>query len=195
MDKLRLYNVSDEYINFLRNFDKRVFSNKEEDRCKERKYLGIVLSINNFNYFVPLSSPKDSDYLYIENVKTIRKSIIPIMRIVAEGENGNDELKGTLKFSNMIPIPYSALLDYDLENEPDENYKILVLKELSFIFSNKKTIIRNAKVIHNQKTKNMNNIGYIKDTVNFKLLEQKCIEYEALQQIKDTKDTASPIEE
>jgi protein AbiQ len=52
MDKLRLYNVSDDYIRYLRNFDKKVFSNKEESRKKERKYLGIVLRVNDFKYYI-----------------------------------------------------------------------------------------------------------------------------------------------
>lgn len=57
---MKLYAVSDEYINYLRNFDKRVYDNKEEIRKATRKYLGIVLKINNLNYYIPMSSPKKS---------------------------------------------------------------------------------------------------------------------------------------
>ena len=142
----------------------------------------MVLQINNLNYFVPLSSPKESDYIVNCGKKEIRKSIIPIIRIVIKDKLGNDELKGTLKFSNMIPIPNCALLDYDVESEQDEDYKILILKELSFIFDNTDNIIKHAKVIHTQKTKKYN-INYLKDTVNFKSLEQKCREYENTEQI------------
>lgn len=182
MSELKLYNVMDEYITYLRKSDKKVFSNKEEDRLKERKYAGIVLTIKEFKYFVPLSSPKDSDYELINNEKQIRKSIIPIMRIVAKNVLGEYELKGTLKFSNMIPVPECALINYDVEKEKNENYKILVIKELSFIFSNSKQIIKNAQVIYNQKTNNFKN-GYLKQTVDFLLLEVKSKEYQEAKEI------------
>lgn len=178
MGKLKLYNVVDEYIDYLRNFDRKVFSNKE-DRRQERKYLGVVLKINDFNYFVPLSSPKDSDYILDGKKRIIRKSIVPIMRMIVKDSLGNEELKGTLKFSNMIPIPDIALINYDLEEEEDKNYRILILKELSFINKNTEKIIKNALVIYNQKSKNLN-INYLKDSVDFKLLEIKCRDFEKI---------------
>jgi len=196
MRKLKLYHVLDDYINYLRKFDRKVFLNKEEERRKERKYLGTVLHIHNFKYFVPLSSPKESDYILIDGKKEIRKSIIPIMRIVVKDKSGNDELKGTLKFSNMIPVPDRALIKYDLKNEVDEDYKILLTKEIFFINSNSVSIMKNAQVIYTQKTKKYT-INYLKDTVEFPLLEEKCEEYENLkqsiekshQQIAAAKDT------
>ena len=45
---------------------------KEDKRRVMRKYLGIVLTINEINYYIPMSSPKRSDYKENE----IRKSII-----------------------------------------------------------------------------------------------------------------------
>jgi len=178
--KLRLYNVLDQYIDYLRQFDKKVLLTKDEDRIKDRKYLGTVLTtINNFNYFVPLSSPKETDYEILSTgEKIIRKSIIPIMRIISKDNFGEKELKGTLKFSNMIPIPDIALVDYDVQKENDETYKILILKELDFIKDHEDIIINNARVIYNQKINNYKNIKYLNSTVNFKLLEEKCKEYE-----------------
>ena len=39
----------------------------------------------------------------------LMKSIIPIIRIVVENRQSNLELKGTLKLSNMIPVPDNML--------------------------------------------------------------------------------------
>jgi protein AbiQ len=187
MDKLKLYNITDEYIDYLRKFEKKVFSNKQEDRLKERKYLGVILKVKKYNYFVPLSSPKDSDYKTDKNTKEflfdnngrkiIRKTVIPIMRIISKDINGYDELKGTLKFSNMIPVPECALVEYDVEKEKDENYKILILKELSFIFSNARKIINNGTKLYEQKISDNKNIPYLRNTVDFLLLEEKCLIY------------------
>ena len=55
---LKLYSLSDRYCNYLRNFDNKIYQNKETDRKHSRKYLGIVLNINNLNYYIPLSSLK-----------------------------------------------------------------------------------------------------------------------------------------
>ena len=178
MNKLKLYNITDKYIDYLRTFEKKVFSNKQEDRLKERKYLGVILNMEKYNYFVPLSSPKNSDYIFDNNgKKTIRKTVPPIMRIISKDINGHDELKGTLKFSNMIPVPECALVEYDVEKEKDENYKILILKELSFIFSNAKKIINNGTKLYKQKISGNKNIPYLENTVDFLLLEEKCLIY------------------
>ena len=85
-------------------------------RKHTRKYLGIVYTIKGYNYYIPLSSPKDSDYKLVNGKKVIRRSIIPIMRIVEKLSNGEFELKGTLRISHMIPVPYSELTLYDLDN-------------------------------------------------------------------------------
>ncbi len=59
--KLNLYSVNDKYIKYLRQFDDKIYDNKEGNRNHERKYVGIVLTINDFNYYIPMSSPKKSD--------------------------------------------------------------------------------------------------------------------------------------
>lgn len=170
---MKLYSVSDRYIRYLRKFDKRVYDNKEDTRTTSRKYLGIVLKINNLNYYIPMSSPKETDYKNNE----IRKSIIPIIRIISKEEiDGIPVLKGTLRISNMIPVPEKELILYNPKLEKDKNYKILIEKELDFIEKNDNMIKRFAKIIYNQKVKNYN-VSYIENVVDFKLLEQKCIEY------------------
>lgn len=170
---MKLYSVSDKYINYLRNFDRKVYDNKETTRKHTRKYLGIVLKINDFNYYIPMSSPKKSDY----KNKNIRKSIIPIIRIISNEEIGeNSVLKGTLRISNMIPVPDNELILYEPKLEKDKNYKILVEKELEFIGKNENLIKKYAKILYNQKNNNYN-VSYLANVVDFKLLEQKYFEY------------------
>jgi len=172
MKKLKLYTITNDYIEFLRIFDSKVMLNKNA----QRKYLGTVLSINNFNYFVPLSSPKDSDYMIENGIKKIRKDTITITRMVLENEQHEPELKGTLKFSNMIPAPDEVLTYYDINNERNKNYKILVIKELLFIHKNTEKIIKNAKILYTQKIKNYS-FNHLKFTIDFRLLEEKSLLY------------------
>jgi hypothetical protein len=56
--ELKLYEISEEYISYISTVEKNVFSSKENDRNHTRKYLGIVYSINGYNYYIPLSLPK-----------------------------------------------------------------------------------------------------------------------------------------
>lgn len=186
---IKLYTIDTSYIDFLRRDPKlqNVFDNKDDSGTFVRKYLGIVLHIGRYQYYVPLSSPKNSDYFFSGRVKTIRNSIIPIVRIVSENKNGLPELKGTLKFSNMIPVPNSALTYYDISKESDKDYKILVEKEYEFIKKNRGLILRNASVLYNQKTKEAELFpegtkkpGYLGSVIDFKYAEQAHDRYMSL---------------
>ena len=85
-------------------------------------------------------------------------------------------LKGTLRISNMIPVPDSELILYEPKYEKNKNYKILVEKELEFIDKNEDMIKKYASIIYNQKN-NGYEVSYIDNVVDFKLLEEKCREY------------------
>ena len=125
MGKIGIYSVSDRYIVFLRSDSRlqNVFDNKEGFRSHTRKYLGIVFMQDGFHYYIPFSSPKNSDYIIRQDgTREIRKSIIPIVRMTTtDTATGTLELKGTLKLSNMIPVPFSELTQYRISDEADLN--------------------------------------------------------------------------
>lgn len=73
MEEFKLYSVSDTYIDYLRDTCPNVYSNKLATRVHTRKYVGTVIRIENFNYYIPLSSPKESDYQKAGNDKVIKK--------------------------------------------------------------------------------------------------------------------------
>ena len=62
MEEFKVYSVSDAYISYLREHEPNVYSNKEDNRTHTRKYIGIVMDMNGFNYYIPMSSPKERDY-------------------------------------------------------------------------------------------------------------------------------------
>ena len=126
---MRLYSISDDYIEYLRKVFPRVYSNKIANRKHTRKYLGVVFKLNDFNYYIPLSSPKDAhDYITLNGKKVIRKDSIIVIRMVVKGT-----LKGTLQVGTMIPVPDKALIQYNLQDEQDISYKELVQDEIIFI--------------------------------------------------------------
>jgi len=101
----------------------------------------------------PFLPPKNSDYRMENGIRKICGSIISIVRITSKSSSGELELKGTLKLSNMIPVPASELTLYDMEHEPDLFYKSLIHKEMHFIRKNKNKIIQNAKILYKRKRK------------------------------------------
>ena len=68
---MRIVQIKDEYIEILRKSFPIVLDNKRFHRKHTRKYIGIVFSINNFQYYAPFSSPKIKDY---NNDGSIKKS-------------------------------------------------------------------------------------------------------------------------
>ena len=178
MEEFKLYSVSDDYVEWLRKEFPNVYSNKVNFRTHTRKYLGVVLQIGQYHYYVPMSSPKDSDYQIAGENRVIKKSIVPIIRIVVKNKDGEKELKGTLRISHMIPVPTSELELYDLEHELDSTYKDLVQNEMIFIRKHREKIISNAKVMYNQKASNDITAGYVKYALDFQVLETLCAAYE-----------------
>ena len=63
MDNLKLYEINANYITYLSAYAPHLFQNKKSGQKNERKYIGIVLQINGFDYFAPLSSFKDKHRL------------------------------------------------------------------------------------------------------------------------------------
>ena len=178
MKDLKIYSVSDKYIEYLRNDVPNVYSNKVDCRKHTRKYVGVVICIGKYNYYIPMSSPKDSDYQVAGENKVIKKSIVPIVRIVTKNKEGIKELKGTLRISHMMPVPDSELELYDMDADKDEEYKDLVKNEIIFIRKNKDKIIDYAKLIYKQKVSNDETAGYIKFALDYKLLEKLCDDFE-----------------
>ena len=177
MQEMKLCSISDEYIEFLREDFPNVYSNKETRRTHTRKYIGVVMQISEYLYYIPMSSPKDTDYQVAGDKKVIKKSIVPIMRMVIKNSKGEKELKGTLRFSHMIPVPETEVEWYDVEQEKDAKYKDLVQNEIIYIRKNQEKIRKSAKLIYKQKAEKIENAKYLNSVLDYKRLEEKCKEF------------------
>lgn len=148
--------------------------NKEQiERTYHRKYLGLIQEINGHKYFIPLSSPKPKDY----DVKTGNIHSDNLLTIyIRHGQ----KLYGTLRFNNMIPVPDSEIIPYDLNEEGDLKYKMIVLNELYFVRGNQDKIEKKAINLYKAKCKEKNqqqNNGKQKllaITLDFHKLEEHC---------------------
>lgn len=180
MEAFKIYSISDDYINYLRREYPNVYSNKVDTRVHTRKYIGIVLKIGKYNYYIPMSSPKPSDYQVAGSGKVIKKSIIPIMRIVIKNSRGEKELKGTIRISHMIPAPDSELELYDIKKETDILYKDLINNEMIYIRKHQDKIRLNAEIMYKQKKAQDQSAKYVQFALEFEELEKLCDKYQGL---------------
>ena len=125
MENLRLYRIDDKYIRYLKGSDSRVQNNKN----KRRPYVGVVLIVSNYRYFVPMESPKPNH----NNIKTGKH----IMKL-------DEGRLGLLGFNNMIPVHDSALISFDIDQEEDKQYAELLRRQISYINRRKVDILDKA---------------------------------------------------
>ena len=157
MEQLRIYRVQDHYVRYLQSVDSRVQHNKN----KRRPYVGIVLYVGEYRYFVPMESPKANH----ANIKP-GVHIMPL-------DHG---ALGLLGFNNMIPVPDSALILFDIDAEPDPEYAELLRRQAYFINRNKADIFNHASSTYYKAVKG-NNAFLNRICCSFKALEQAAGRY------------------
>lgn len=170
-NKLKWYVADKEYVNYLRTFDNKVENIDYNNKLKP--YIGILIEIDKFNYYVPISSSKEKHYKMSDSIDFIK--IIQDEKII-----------GVLNLNNMIPIndenvkqlKYKEIDEY--RNFKDEKEKRLYISFLNFELSliNKKMekIKHNAQELYDEKINNPNS-RISKRCCNFTLLEEKCRKY------------------
>ena len=162
--RLKFYNIDLEYIENLQKIDNKIPDTSKQNKKANRKFIGILLTINGINYVAPLSSPKKK-HLSMEDG-------IDFLKI----DNGT---LGIINFNNMFPVHNHLMTEIDISKENNPKYKILLTKQLTWCneIKNKKKILKNSKLLYN-----LIKIDLISEKVknrccNFKLLEEKAIEY------------------
>ena len=176
---IHLFSVSDEYISRLSTIDHRVLSNHENDRKHNRPYVGFLVFIEPFHYFLPLSSKDPRDYG--EDGK-LKPSTQTILRMVLQ----NGTFLAKVLLNNMIPVPLSQIQEISLNkharfsNQEDSNYGLLLIKEARWIDEHKDSIIKKANWVYRYKINEKNQAywsgrkipGFLKATVDFKKVEK-----------------------
>ncbi len=157
-----LYELDDNYIGYLRNFDKKVLSSKVGNRKYARKYVGILFNNKDIQYFIPLSSYKPEIYDNMYESLSLKKI-------------GN---MAVLRINNMIPVIDSVIHRIDFRQEKDEKYRILLQNEYRIIKVREREIRKDSRIVYfyrlNEENKDK---GLYKICCNFKLLEEKALQY------------------
>lgn len=161
---LKIVKVEPKYCDYLRKFDNKVSYNKFEKET--RPFVGILFVIDNFEYFAPLSSPK-TKHLKMKNT-------IDFFKLK------NGEL-GAVNFNNMIPVYSNNYELIDLDKIPltnaERKYQKLLREQLDWLNKNYIQIENKSSKLYNLYINNKLSLNIRKRCCNYKLLEEKCIEY------------------
>lgn len=159
MEALKIYRIDDRYVRFLRSRDHRVQDNKD----RRRPYVGVVLYVGSYRYFVPMESPKPNHV----NIKPGHH----IMKL----EGGS---LGLLGFNNMVPVPDAALVEFDIAAEPNAEYADLLRRQIYSINRSRSDVLDHAAKTYYQAVNGKNSF-YLRICCDFKKLEAACDQYRA----------------
>ena len=164
MDRLDFYTVNVDYVKFLQDaeIEKRGFSRVPNmaysEKYKPKFLCGIVLQVNNVDYYVPVTSfkqQKPDNFL-----------------IVAD----NGQTVSSLRFNYMFPIPKEAVTVRVIADEPDRAYRALLAQELRFCIRNQDTIRHLAERTYRRVLLGKD-FGLVANSCDFLFMEQKLTEY------------------
>ncbi len=162
---LRIVRVDSEYCDYLRKFDNKVMYNKSEKEL--RPFIGVLFKIDNYEYFAPLSSPKEKHRKMKNNIDFFK---------IKGGE------LGVMNFNNMIPVTSNFYTLIDLNKETltieESKYQKLLQEQLQWLNANYYQVKNKSFKLYQ-----LYNAGRLPEKIkmrccNFKLLEEKCLEYD-----------------
>lgn len=164
MGKLNFYTVDLGYVEYLKKSEqeKRGFSripNMDYGNQRKPKFLcGVVLQVNNMDYYVPVTSYKQQkpDNFLIKAA--------------------NGQVVSSLRFNYMFPVPDGLISERVIANEPDRAYRTLLSQELRYCIKNQETIQHLAERTYKRVLLGKNP-GLIVNSCDFKLLEQAYCSY------------------
>lgn len=167
------YIVDKNYIKYLSQFDPRVGYVEYGERLK--LHIGVLISVGEFQYYVPISSAKPKHHKMSNNLDFHKLQ-----------DETTGYLYAVLNINNMIPVPNECLtqLKYNqvenfrsFKNEKEKTDYIYLLQKEKILIDKIQGILQNkAKKLY-EKCKAMPESSLALRCCNFILLEEKSQSY------------------
>ena len=159
IDKLAFYSINIDYLEFLHQKDSEVYYNSSY-RNSLKPFLGIIIGIDDFNYFIPLTSAKEKHsrmklrtrehLLVYEKEPKSRERDHWVYREC--NEDSNYHIFGMLDIKKMIPVPEGLYQKINFDDF-DKYYAALLNKEFNFCLEKRRAISKLASNLHKQQLK------------------------------------------
>ena len=157
---LCFYEINSKYIDYLSVLEPHFFHNKRLGQQNERKYIGIILHVNNMSYFAPLSSFKPKHSKMKESVDFIKIKDYAVINI-----------------NNMFPVPEGLYTYINIQKEKNASYRALLQAEYRIIKKKKERLIKNADIVYIHRIKKGTSTPLGKRCHDFLKLENACRNY------------------
>jgi len=174
------YNIDLTYLKHLHDIDGEV--RYSEEKAYDRKpFLGIMVMINSYNYFIPLTSGKPKHSAW----KVIGKDYFLIYETIRPEEQRNGDIVkslgskllrvlAVLDVKKMIPVPDGLYKQIDFMQVQDQHYQGLLWKEFRSCRRIDKEILEKAEAAYREQKET----GTIHPMFcNFAALEKACDDY------------------
>jgi len=162
--KLKIVKVDSKYCDYLRKYDDKVCYNAGYKEL--RPFIGVLFTIDNCQYFAPLSSPKPKHLKIKGNVDFLKL------------DGGR---LGAINFNNMLPVTNNNIVKIDLDKQcstkSEERYMKLLKKQIYWLNRNSDKLYNKSKKLYDKYISGTLDENIVARCCNFKLLEEKCIEY------------------
>lgn len=181
-EKCEFFTIDNDYVKELYSNDSEVFYDNTPN-YKNKPYIGILVSSDDYKYFIPLTSAKlkhkkwknvsKTNYIIFEMVD---KSDIRENDIYCEFEHTDTvkKLLAVLEIKKMIPVKDGLYEKIDFSKITDSAYKDLLEKEYFFCKPLLPKITEKAQRLYNEQKRTRK----IQDMhCNFSLLERICDNY------------------
>lgn len=176
-----LYNVDVDYLRYLNGIEPEVQFSEDKD-YEQKPFLGIVILIDNYSYFIPLTSGKykhskwknvgPAHYLVYEQVKKEELRRKDAYKSISDTEAL--KIFAVLDIKKMIPVKAGLYSRIDFDSLSDQKYADLLEKEYRFCQKIQDGILAKAKQIYTEQKQT----GVIHPIYcNFAKLEAACDTY------------------
>jgi protein AbiQ len=153
MARLKFYDIDENYINYLKTFDRQV-PNVHYNKFN-KFFCGIVLQVGQYDYFAPITSltkQQRTNFLIYDKGRAI----------------------SSIRFSFMIPAFPEVLILKDFNKQP-QSYRDLLNAEIKYCNQSVDKIYKKAKQVYKIGTNRNHPLSYT--CCDFNLLEQKSVGY------------------
>lgn len=160
----KIVKVDSKYCDYLRQFDDKVIYNAGSKEL--RPFVGILFTVDGYEYFAPLSSPKPKH--------AVMKTQIDFVKI----DGGR---LGVVNFNNMIPVSSKNYEPFDLDATPattsELNRQNLLKSQLYWLNRDIKSITHKAVSLYEKYRDDKLHISIKSRCCNFIMLEEVSKKY------------------
>lgn len=156
-EQIGLYNVSEEYLRYLNKIEPEV-QYSEDKEYGQKPFLGIIVLIDTYSYFIPLTSGKKkhtkwknvgpAHYLIYEKVEKTELKHNDVFKSVSDTQAL--KIFAALDIKKMIPVKEGLYSRINFSELEDVKYADLLEKEYRFCQKIQDSILAKVKQVYSE---------------------------------------------